>query len=84
MLSYTRYNDVVTVITAVCVCWLKGHRKKTKHPDSAADELGDWQVGGTSKLLNSYSPETIEHFSAFQSIKHNADDIQEPASMLSR
>jgi len=55
-----------------------------KQPDSAADELGEWQGAKMSKLLSSYSPETVEHYGALQSIKHNADDIQEPAGMLPR
>ena len=55
-----------------------------KPPDSAADELGDWQGLKTSKLLSSCSPETVEHYGAFQSIKHNVDDGPEPPSMLSR
>jgi len=63
---------------------VKGHKKRMKQPDSAADELGDWQAIKTSKLVSSYSPETVERFGAFQNIKHNIDDIQEPAGMTSR
>jgi len=63
---------------------VKGHKKKMKPPDSAADELGDWQGLKTSKLLSSCSPETVERYGAFQSIKHNVDDGPEPPSILSR
>jgi len=67
------------------VTCLKGQKKKMKQPDSAADELGDWHGGvKTSKLLSSYSPETVELYGAFRSIKHNVDEIRDPASMLSR
>lgn len=62
---------------------LKGQKKKMKQPDSVADELGDWQGLKTSKSLSSYSPETVERYSAFQSIKHGVDDVREPTGMLS-
>jgi len=46
-----------------------------KQPDSAANELGDWQAIKT---------EAVERYGAFQSIKHNIDDVQEPAGVTSR
>jgi len=55
-----------------------------KQPDSAADELADWQGLKGSKLLGSYSPETVEHYSGFQTIKQNVDDMEEPPSLLLR
>ena len=63
---------------------MKGHKKKMKQPDSAADELADWQGLKGSKLLGSYSPETVEHYSGFQTIKQNVDDMEEPPSLLLR
>jgi len=58
----------------------KGQKKKMKQPDSIADDLGP----KTSKLVSSYLPETMEQFGAVQSIKHSADDIQEPPDLLLR
>ena len=61
-----------------------GHKKRMRPADAAADELGDWQVIKTSKLVSGYSPDTVERYGAFQSIKHNIDDVQEPTGITSR
>jgi len=60
------------------------HKKKMKPPDSASDDHGDWQGVVTSKVPSHYSPETMERFSAFHSVKREVIDVQEPPIMLSR
>jgi len=78
-------DDIYILPVTLHVWRFKGqHKKKTKQPDSAADEHAEWQGAATSKLLSSYSPETAERFSAFQSVKHEVGDTQEPPSILSR
>ena len=49
-----------------------------------SDEHTDWQGAMTSNVLSSYSPETAERFSAFQSIKREVGDLQEAPAILSR
>jgi len=71
-------------LVVMLVRHLKGPKKKMKQPDSAANEHGDWPTVKTSKLLSSYSPDTVERHGAFQSIKHNVDEMQQAPSMLSR